>query len=425
MPLSWFFKKIWHAIKKKTTRIKTAKKKELEEIDRLYSELEQKDVELEHAKASSHRQKWDTNSIFKFWIVGAFIVYLSYLAFQTLDIIYLVGAAFIFSMVMDAPINYFMKRMPRGVALFLAYFLMILIISGLLFIVLPFIFNQVGDVVTLAISKINQFKQALDTDGLIGIVNNLNFLPAALKEYLLESLRDPAFQNQVVTSLQQNISSLVSQWTNFASNIGGFAVNIVTGVFSTIVQIGLVLTLSVLFSIEKNNTINFISRLAGSRSSATYVKLQRLYAKLGFWLKGQLIVSGYIALMVFVLLTIVGFFGIKIPSTGSLALIAGMTNIFPYIGPLIGSVPALLVAALALGWPGVIAVLIIFSVTQRTENNVLTPIVMNRTLGVSPLVVLLCMIIGGLVFGFIGVLFAVPISVVVSVLADSEKKDSK
>ncbi len=425
MPLSRIIKNIGHAIKKKTSRIKTAKRKELEEIERLYSELEQKDVELEHAKAHGHRQKRDTNSIFKFWIIGAFIVYLSYLAFQTLDIIYLVGAAFIFSMVMDAPINYFSKRMPRGLSLFLAYFIMIIIIAGLLFIVLPFIFNQIGGIVTLAINKINQFKQALDSTGLIGIVNDAVWLPAALKDYLLQSLRDPAFQSQVVSGLQQNISSLVSQGTNFATNIGGFAVNIVTGVFSTIVQIGLVLTLSVLFSVEKNNVINFISRLAWSRSSSTYVKLQRLYAKLGFWLKGQLIVSGYIALMVFLLLNIVGLFGIKIPSTGSLALIAGMTNIFPYIWPILGSIPALLVAALALGWPGIIAVLIIFSITQWTENNILTPIVMNKTLGVSPLVVLLCMIIGWLVFGFIGVLFAVPIAVVVSVLADSEKKEEQ
>ena len=131
--------------------------------------------------------------------------------------------------------------------------------------------------------------------------------------------------------MQQNISAIVSQGTNYATNIGSFAFNIVTGVFATIAQIALVLTLSVLFSIEKNAVINFLSRLAGTRSAATYVKLQRLYAKLGFRLKGQLIVCVYIAAMVFVLLTVVGWFGIKIPSTGSLALIAGMTNIFPYI----------------------------------------------------------------------------------------------
>lgn len=425
MSLYGFFKNIGKAINKKTTRLKTAKKKELEEIERLYSELEQKDAELEHAKALGNKHKWDTNSIFKFWIVGAFIVYLSYLAFQTLEILYLVAAAFIFSMVMDSPITYFSKRMHRGLAIFLSYFIMVIVIAALLFFVLPFIFHQVGDVITLATAKVVEFKNALDTQGLVGVITNYNWLPSGLKGYILENIQDPWFQTQIQSSLQQNISNIISQGTNYATNIGSFAVNILTGVFSTIVQIGLVLTLSVLFSIEKDNVINFLSRLSGHRSSTTYIKLQRLYAKLGFWLKGQLIVCAYIALMVFVLLNVVAIFGIKIPNTLSLALIAGMTNILPYIWPVVGSVPALLVAALALGWPGVIAVLIIFSITQRTENNILTPIVMNKTLGVSPLVVLLCMIIGGLVFGFIGVLFAVPISVVVSVLAERKDPDVK
>lgn len=79
-------------------------------------------------------------------------------------------------------------------------------------------------------------------------------------------------------------------------------------------------------------------------------------------------------------------------------------------------------ASIALGWPGVIVVLIVFGAAQRTDNNILTPFVMNKTLGVSPVVVFLCMLIGGVVFGFIGILFAVPISVVVSVLADTDKK---
>lgn len=422
MPLFGFFKNIWNHIKKRTTRLKTAKQKELEKIERLYSELEQKDAELEHAKAHAHKQKWDSNSIFKFRIIGAFITYISYLAFQTLEIIYLVGAAFIFSMVMDSAINYFSKRMNRGLAIFLAYFIMVIIIAWLLFVVLPFIFNQISEVITLGVGKINQFRQTLDANGLAGTIENISWLPSGIKDYALQNLQDPTFQTEIMTSIQQNISALVSQGTNYATNIGSFAFNTVTAVFATIAQIALVLTLSVLFSIEKNGVINFISRLAGTRSASTYVKLQRLYAKLGFRLKWQLIVCAYIALMVFILLNVVRLFGINIPSIGSLALIAGMTNIFPYIWPIIGSIPALLVAALALGRPGVIAVLIVFSVTQRTENNILTPIVMNRTLGVSPLVVLLCMIIWGLVFGFIGVLFAVPISVVVSVLAEKKEE---
>ncbi|MBP6910416.1 AI-2E family transporter [Patescibacteria group bacterium] len=48
---------------------------------------------------------------------------------------------------------------------------------------------------------------------------------------------------------------------------------------------------------------------------------------------------------------------------------------------------------MSLGWPGIIAILCVYAVTQWTENNILTPIVMNRTLGVSPLVVFLCMLL--------------------------------
>lgn len=295
----------------------------------MYSELEQKDAELEHAK--THHRKRDSQSILKFRIVGAFIVYMSYLAFQTLDILYLVGAGLIFSMVMDSPINFFAKRMPRGVAIFFAYFIMVIIITALLLFVLPFIFRQIADVINLATAQISHFKLLLETQGLSGIISGYSRLPSTVKNFLLENIKDQSLQMQLQQSLQQNISNIVSQGTNYATNIGSFAVNLLTGIFSTIVQIGLVLTLSVLFSIEKDSVINFISRLAGNRSAATYIKLQRLYAKLGFWLKGQLIICGYIAVMVFVLLNVIGWFGIKVPNIGSLALIAGMTNIFPYI----------------------------------------------------------------------------------------------
>ena len=70
-----------------------------------------------------------------------------------------------------------------------------------------------------------------------------------------------------------------------------------------------------------------------------------------------------------------------------------------------------------------IAIIAVFLVAQWLENNVVTPVVMNKTLGVSPLVVFSCMLIGDIVFGFVGVLFAVPISVVISVLAERELKN--
>ena len=238
--------------------MKAQKRKELEEIDRLYSELEQKDAELEHVKAHANKNHWDVKSMFKFWIIGALIVYVSYLAFQTLNIIYLIAAAYIFSMVMDASIVFFSKRMSRGLAIFLAYFIMIIIIGALLFFVLPFLFHQIADIIRLATDKIGEFRNVIATEGLASIIQRTSWLPGSIKSYVL----DPNTLNQIQTSLQQNISDIVSQGTNYATNIGSFAVKIVAGVFSTIAQISLVVSLSVFFSIEKGGVINFMSRLS-------------------------------------------------------------------------------------------------------------------------------------------------------------------
>lgn len=147
--------------------------------------------------------------------------------------------------------------------------------------VLPFLFDQIADIIRLATNQIGDFRNIIETDGLASTISRIGWLPGMIKDYIL----DPNTLNQIQGSLQQNISDIVSQGTTYATNIGSFAVKIVTGVFSTIAQIALVLSLSVFFSIEKDGVINFIARLSGSRSTTTYVKLHRLYAKLGYWLK--------------------------------------------------------------------------------------------------------------------------------------------
>lgn len=159
MTLFGLFEKIGDTIKKKTNHLKTVKRKELEHIDMMYSEMEAKTKHLKDAP-----KKWDTGSIFKFRIIGALIVYASYLAFQSLSVIYLIAAAFIFSMVMDAPISFFAKRMQRGVAIFLAYFIMIIIIAALLFFVMPFLFHQIADIIKLATDKIGELRGTLATE---------------------------------------------------------------------------------------------------------------------------------------------------------------------------------------------------------------------------------------------------------------------
>ena len=134
--------------------------------------------------------------------------------------------------------------------------------------------------------------------------------------------------------------------------------------------------------------------------------------RLGMWVRGQLILMSTIGVATGVAYTLLG-----LPSALLLGLLAALAEAIPIIGPLLGAIPAVLVAAtispqLALAVAGVYLVL------QLIEGNVLVPLVMRNTTGISPFIVILSVLIGGAVGGFIGALLAVPIAAAGEVLIE-------
>ena len=126
--------------------------------------------------------------------------------------------------------------------------------------------------------------------------------------------------------------------------------------------------------------------------------------RLGMWVRGQLILMGTIGIGTAVAYTLLG-----VPAGILLGLIAALAEAIPIVGPLLGAIPAVLVAAtvspeLALAVAGVYLVL------QLIEGNVLVPLVMRNTTGISPFLVILSVLVGGAAGGFIGALLAVPIA---------------
>jgi predicted PurR-regulated permease PerM len=118
---------------------------------------------------------------------------------------------------------------------------------------------------------------------------------------------------------------------------------------------------------------------------------------------GQIILSLAIFLLTFVGLSILG-----VKYALFLALIAGLFEVLPYLGPVLSAVPAILVALIQ-DPPLAGAVIILYIVIQKTEGYVLVPKIMQRTIGTSPLVVLLSLLIGFKLAGVLGLLLAVPL----------------
>ena len=132
--------------------------------------------------------------------------------------------------------------------------------------------------------------------------------------------------------------------------------------------------------------------------------------RLGLWVRGQLTLMGIVGIASGIAYVLLG-----VPAALLLGLVAGICEGIPLVGPILGAVPAVIAAAtvspeLALVVVGVAAVI------QLVENNLLVPVIMRNTIGISPLILTVSLLIGAAAGGIIGALIAVPIAAALEVI---------
>ncbi len=179
-----------------------------------------------------------------------------------------------------------------------------------------------------------------------------------------------------------------------------------------------IVILAFYFLVDANTIVNTFVRLfpRGRRRRVDDV-CRRVTTKLSAWLAGQLFLAGIIGGSAALALWLMG-----VPFFYVLALIAAVGELIPIIGPLLAAVPAIAVAfsvspTLALG------VAVFFLAQQQFENHVLVPKVMQRQVGVSPVVVIIALLLGGSLLGIIGAILAVPTAAILYVLVQEFRPD--
>jgi predicted PurR-regulated permease PerM len=125
---------------------------------------------------------------------------------------------------------------------------------------------------------------------------------------------------------------------------------------------------------------------------------------LGRWVRAQLILMVLMGVATGVAYTILG-----VPGALVLGLVAGLFEAVPIVGPLLGAVPALLVAA-TVRPELILAVAVVYAVVQIAESNIVVPIVMRNTIGLSPFIVLVSLLLGAGLGGVLGAFLAIPIA---------------
>ena len=159
----------------------------------------------------------------------------------------------------------------------------------------------------------------------------------------------------------------------------------------------------------KQNLFIFFPHLSKER---VYRLGHKIEEKLGAWVRGQVTLMLLVGAATWLGLTILG-----IKYALPLAVVAGILEIVPIIGPIISAVPAIIIAFVQ-NPVLVIAVIILYLVVQQVENYLLVPKVMARAVGLSPLIIIFALLVGGSLLGIIGALLAVPVTAIIQVILE-------
>jgi predicted PurR-regulated permease PerM len=241
------------------------------------------------------------------------------------------------------------------------------------------------------------------------LISVLSLVVAAVATPLLDQTRKlitllPNAIRQVdfLNNHQEEITTqLLSQVGTLPENL----VRVVISIFSNVFSLFVILTMSFYLLLERGELDQHLSTFFGSQAHRISSVVKNIEATSGSWVRGELILMFTIGVTTYLGLLLLGV-DIALP----LAIIAGVLELLPNVGPFISAIPAILVAftihpLLAL------ATAILYVLIQLFENSLLVPRVMSQAVGVNPIVVILCVMIGNRLAGPLGAILAVPIFV--------------
>jgi len=214
----------------------------------------------------------------------------------------------------------------------------------------------------------------------------------------------------IVAKVDQGISSLID--TLFYGGGGNFA-DFFSQFLGNIFFVGLSLVLSFYLTLSRDGVEKFIRAIIPVSKEDYAVNLYiRTRRKLGRWLSAQLVISFIVGFLTFVGLLILG-----VDYSLVLALIAAVFELIPYVGPIaVGAIAFLIILPQSLS-TALLAVLIFF-IIQQLEGHILVPFVMGKAIGTDPLVIVIAMLAGAEIAGIVGVLLAVPVSIIFEEVID-------
>jgi len=274
------------------------------------------------------------------------------------------------------------KKIPRGVGIIAIYLFLFGILSLAILLIIPPITTQITELTT----SYPQISEKLSSGF------------ALLKQY---SLGDNPLENFLKSK------ESFPGFAKAAENIISSAIDLFGGIFTFF----LVLVVTFYMVVEEDSVKKVIWSIAPAKNQVYIMKLiSRMQKKIGLWLRGQIILS----LIIFTL-TYIGLSILDVKYALILAMIAGLTEFIPYLGPMIAAIPAMFLAftqggVVFMGFVGAL-----YYIIQLVENNIVVPKLMQKVVGLNPIITLAVLMIGFKLAGIVGMILSIPVATAVNV----------
>lgn len=228
---------------------------------------------------------------------------------------------------------------------------------------------------------------------------------------------DQPFVTGITNSI--NLEQVIDQINTIITSISSNAFGTVATVFGGILSFLLSVILSFYLSVEEDGVEKFLKAITTIKHEKYVVALwKRSQKKIGLWMQGQLVLAIIIGMLVYLGLLI-----INVPNALLLATLAAAFEIIPLFGPILASIPAIMIAFVTGGLPLAAMVAGLYIIVHQFENQLIYPLVVKKVVGVSPVVSIMALATGWELAGFLGLILSVPIAAAIIEFFEDFQRD--
>ncbi|MSU45275.1 MAG: AI-2E family transporter [Candidatus Zambryskibacteria bacterium] len=216
-----------------------------------------------------------------------------------------------------------------------------------------------------------------------------------------------------------NLEKIITQINEIITSFSSNTIGTLATVFGGILSFFLTIILSFYLAVEEDGVGKFLKAITPIKHEQYVVSLwKRSQRKIGLWMQGQLLLALIIGMLVYL-----GLLLLSVPNALLLATLAAAFEIIPLFGPILASIPAIMIAFVAGGFPLAIVVIGLYIIVHQFENQLIYPLVVKKVVGVSPIVSIVALAAGFQLAGFVGLILAVPVAAAIIEFFDDLEKD--